>query len=83
VSNHNTQGPTNNRSGPTREDNGDEDRQFWILTTINTIIAVNSCQRLQPTTKQHKTFVTNISMKGTTYERAAVSYASLVGATWK
>ena len=22
-------------------------------------------------------------MKGTTYERAAVSYASLVGATWK
>jgi len=42
VSNHNTQGLTNNRSGQTKEDNGDEDRQFWTLTTTNAIIAVNS-----------------------------------------
>jgi hypothetical protein len=53
VSNHSTQGPTNNRSGPTREDNGDEDRQFWTLTTINAIIAVDSCPRLQNHNKQH------------------------------
>jgi len=82
VSKTHTQGLTNNRSGQTNEDNGDEVRQFWTLTTTNAIIAVNSCQRLQTKTSSTH-FCYNTSMKGTTYERAAVSYASLVGATWK